>query len=105
MKAGRPSYHIPAKWVTVVIMQEKRFYELDKKGTLMSKPVEPQRIVDCDPIPTAPQNAAPTLIAPPVPIVPAAPTASLGVEDGNFWNSLEFTDCDFDWDKDGFDLS
>lgn len=38
MKAGRPAYHIRAKWITLTYPHGSRvYYELDSKGNLVSK--------------------------------------------------------------------
>ena len=38
MKAGRPAYHIRAKWITLTYPQGSRvYYELDSKGNLLNK--------------------------------------------------------------------
>jgi hypothetical protein len=46
MKSGRPSYHIPAKWITVNLQQGMRYFELDKKGNLLNKITHPHQIVN-----------------------------------------------------------
>jgi hypothetical protein len=37
MKAGRPAYHVRSKWLTVVTKEGIMYFELDKKGTLVSR--------------------------------------------------------------------
>jgi hypothetical protein len=36
MKAGRPSYHVRAKWLTVSLPQGMIYFELDSKGNLVT---------------------------------------------------------------------
>jgi hypothetical protein len=35
MKAGRPVYHVPSKWVTILTPTGLMYFELDKKGNLI----------------------------------------------------------------------
>jgi hypothetical protein len=35
MKAGRPSYHVRSKWVTITTAEGVLYFELDSKGSLV----------------------------------------------------------------------
>jgi hypothetical protein len=96
MKAGRPSYHVPAKWITVGTPQGLIYFELDKKGNLITKVTTPHHIT-CSDISATPQNIP---IAPTVPLVtvPTPVTPSISGDDDFFDAAMEATEFDFDWD-------
>jgi hypothetical protein len=57
MKAGRPSYHIPSKWITVSTEQGMMYFRLDDKGNLIrgnDKQLRPDHVA-----PIVPANALP----------------------------------------------
>jgi hypothetical protein len=70
-KAGRPSYHIPAKWITVTLPQKVLYFEFDKKRNLQSRNVAPRDALDRDTIPLPTQITQSSI---PEPItIPSAP--------------------------------
>jgi hypothetical protein len=44
MKAGRPTYHIAAKWITVTLPQGVLYFELDQRGNLARGFPEPHHM-------------------------------------------------------------
>jgi hypothetical protein len=92
MKAGRPIYHIPAKWLTVKMAQRLVFFELDKKGILTSRAAEPHHIVRDSstflPEPIVQRNPIP----PPIAVEP--PTV---VTKTPIFEDAEGFDSDDDW--------
>jgi hypothetical protein len=46
MKAGRPSFNIPAKWITINHPQGLMYFELDNNGKLISKVNKAHHIVN-----------------------------------------------------------
>jgi hypothetical protein len=97
MKAGRPSYHIRAKWITVQLPQGAVYFELDQKGNLLAKLGEISTMVQRTPRNftrhTHPQ--APIGSDPPVSEVPSSPSDADVDIFGTLW---DFTDVDFDID-------
>jgi hypothetical protein len=92
MKAGRPSYHIPSRWVTVTTPKGVLYFALDDKGNLVrgeGKEIRPERIaplvspaalVAPVPRPRKPPKTSATPITPatpPIPVPPANPPATL----------------------------
>jgi hypothetical protein len=67
MKAGRPSYHIPAKWVVVAMPQGPLYFELDGKGNLVDKKMPRQGPPNPAPPPVTPVGAAPEAVVQPTP--------------------------------------
>jgi hypothetical protein len=53
MKAGRPTYHVQAKWITVNLPNRVLYFELDGKGNLVNGTstthhVRPERSLNLD---------------------------------------------------------
>jgi hypothetical protein len=65
MKAGRPSYHIRSRWVTIAQANGLLRFELDEHGSL-AKGRPPQLI----PFPSSIQQIPPVLARPVTPTVP-----------------------------------
>jgi hypothetical protein len=108
MKAGRPSYHIPAKWITVTLPQGIMYFELDKKGNLQNRVVAPHHILDCKTIPPSTQIAQSSI---PEPIIMRSPVTQIQtipprvstaiIADDTFLETFaDFTDIDIDMDMD-----
>jgi hypothetical protein len=122
MKAGRPSYHVPSKWVTVTTPQGMMYFDLDEKGNLVkgdTKELRPSHIVPLGPCPVVPPVIAargrhpakaqlpgpphPGLIAapppppapprPPSPVAPPEPQTFFDDDSLSFFNGFsEFPD-------------
>jgi hypothetical protein len=94
MRVGRPSYHIPAKWITVKMPQGLMYFELGEKGTLINNHQKPHHIVPRSSNSTRPQNIpvfSITLTIPPVSHQPVStptptrtPTPTTDSEDNKF---------------------
>jgi hypothetical protein len=80
MKAGRPSYHIPSKWITVSTQQGMMYFRLDDKGNLVrgnDKQLRPDHIAPIAPANTLPQPVQrPRKVPPPQPHTAAAARAT-----------------------------
>jgi hypothetical protein len=59
MKAGRPSYHVRSKWITVTTPHGLMYFELDTKGSLVSKKLEPHHFTDFGNVQPPTQEIAP----------------------------------------------
>jgi hypothetical protein len=93
MKAGRPSYHIPAKWITVNLPQGILYFELDKKGNLLSKITGPHH--------TLPQASIPNRVPEVQVQTPQPLIENLAVMELDFFGlPEELTDFDFELDAD-----
>jgi hypothetical protein len=71
MKAGRPSYHIRAKWITVATPQGLVYFELDRKGNLIGKNIAAHHVLPVtqtrpDPPPEVVTQSTPLRIETPV---------------------------------------
>jgi hypothetical protein len=75
------------------------YFELDKKGNLMTRVTEPHHITSID-ISTKPQNIQLYPIAPTVPpdTVPTTVTPLITGDEEFFPTAMEVTEFDFDWD-------
>jgi hypothetical protein len=60
MKAGRPAYHIRSKWLTIVKDGRLMYFELDKKGNLVSKTTHDQITAHHAVAITAPEKGKPS---------------------------------------------
>jgi hypothetical protein len=100
MRAGRPAYHVSAKWLTVHFQTFLAYYALDSKGNLVKGPdgIKPHHVVDhplmtqqrapvATPVLTT-VNAPPEL--PPPPVLPADPLLSVPEM------SFDWADADYD---------
>jgi hypothetical protein len=74
MKAGRPSYHIPSRWVTVLLNDGLTYFELDKKGNIV-KPsngaIVPHHVMPIVAPPVQPIERQ-VLVVPEIPVNPVS---------------------------------
>jgi hypothetical protein len=93
MKAGRPSYHIPAKWITVNLPQGILYFEFGTKGNPLSKIPTPNHIVRPASVPSSVSEVQEQT---PPPLIGNLVMTELD----SFGLPGDFTDFDFDFDMD-----
>jgi hypothetical protein len=104
MKAGRPAYHVPSKWVTATTPEGIFYYELDKKGVLISTKMQPARVVPVDqpaqpPVAASPQPVHTAPVAPrppPPPPEPAIDSMDMAFDDSEFFFADPFQSYAFE---------
>jgi hypothetical protein len=83
MKAGRPSYHVRSKWLTVATPSGVLYFELDAKGNLVKGPARqlaPHHVIGSQP---------PADITPKQPLtVPILAAPSAPVDAMLFWDDI-----------------
>jgi hypothetical protein len=96
MKAGRPAHHVRSKWLTVLRKDVILYFELDKKGILVSmlckNDITPHHIAGSKAPAAAPPGTPQAEQAPQIPIQSPPPVVAL--------NPSAPTDdfLDFKWD-------
>jgi hypothetical protein len=90
MKGRRPACHVRAKWISLTLPDKVMFFELDRKGNLISEVANPHHIeVKSTPEP----HVSPTFLYIHLPHLPLALETPVITDP-------EFFECDTDFDPD-----